>query len=92
MRHSSLGKLLAIALPLALAAAGCENMGGNKNRPESGGRVIDRDQSQTTSPDGSAQRTRTQVRQTPSGATIRETETQKREVLNPGTGGGGTTR
>jgi hypothetical protein len=47
--------------------------------------VTDRDQSQTTSPDGSAVRQRTQIRQTSDGQTVRETETQEREVVPPGT-------
>jgi hypothetical protein len=77
------------SLALALAGvAGCENMGGDKgNAKHSGGKVIDRDQQQTVSPDGSAQRTRTQVRQAPSGATVRETQTEERTVTQPGESG-----
>lgn len=80
MRKSSLGFVTLATLTLAIA--GCESMNGDKN----GGAVKDRDQSQHTNPDGSQVRTRSQVRETPSGETVRETETQKREVVKPGTG------
>ena len=50
---------------------------------ERGGRVVDRSQGQTVSPDGTATRTRTQLRQTPSGTTVRETQTEQREVVSP---------
>ena len=90
MSQTSLGKVVVASLALALAGVtGCDSMGGgNKgNANISGGKVIDRDQQQTVSPDGSAQRTRTQVRQTPSGATVRETQTEERTVTQPGEAG-----
>ena len=37
-------------------------------------------------PDGTAVQTRTQVRETPSGSTVQETQTQERKVLSPGSG------
>ncbi|HEX8323947.1 MAG TPA: hypothetical protein VF595_08535 [Tepidisphaeraceae bacterium] len=44
--------------------------------------VREQERSQTISQDGkTAQRTRTQVRETPGGATVKETEVQTREVL-----------
>ena len=87
MSQTSLGKV--VVASLALALAGCESMGGGDkgSANTSGGKVIDRDQQQTVSPDGSAQRTRTQVRQTPSGATVRETQTEQRTVTQPGQSG-----
>jgi hypothetical protein len=90
VRQTSLGKVVVASLALALVGVtGCESMGGNGNgtADTSGGKVIDRDQQQTVSPDGSAQRTRTQVRQTPSGATVRETQTEERVVTQPGEAG-----
>ena len=91
MRHSSLGKVVVTSLALALAGAGCESMGGGGGgkgaASTKGGKIIDRDQQQTVSPDGSAQRQRTQVRQTPSGATVRETQTEERTVTQPGESG-----
>lgn len=62
--------LLTLSLGLALTAVlGCSN-------------ARDQEQSQSVSPDGNtAMRTRTQVRDTPGGATVRETEVQTREVL-----------
>lgn len=86
MRHSTLGKSTVAALAIALgAAAGCENKSDSKvgTAQERGGRVIDRSQGQTVSPDGTATRTRTQMRQTPSGTTVRETQTEQREVVDP---------
>ena len=86
MRHSTLGKTTVAALAIALgAAAGCENKPDSKagTAQERGGKVIDRSQGQTVSPDGTATRTRTQMRQTPSGTTVRETQTEQREVVDP---------
>jgi hypothetical protein len=78
-----------MSLTLALTGVGCESMNGDDKTAANtkGGKVIDRDQQQTVSPDGSAQRTRTQVRQTPSGATVRETQTEERVVTQPGEAG-----
>ena len=89
MSRTSLGKVLIASLALTFAGSGCESMGGGDkgSANTSGGKVIDRDQQQTVSPDGSAQRTRTQVRQTPSGATVRETQTEERIVTQPGEAG-----
>ena len=94
MRHSTLGKLSVAAVGIALAGAGCEQMGGgNKSTAgtahEKGGKVIDRSQGQNVNPDGSAVRTRTQMRQTPSGTVVRETQTEKREVVGGGESNGG---
>ena len=79
MKRAPLGHVLFTSVLLAIA--GCENMGGNK---DGGGTVKDRQQTQTTNPDGSATRQRTQTRETPSGATVKETQTEKREVVKPG--------
>ena len=80
MRKFPLGFLPIFAA--AMAIYGCENMNGNRDK----GAVVDRDQKQHTSADGDTQvRQRSQVRQTPDGQTIRETETQKRETVQPGT-------
>jgi hypothetical protein len=91
VRQNSLGKVVVATLALSLVGiTGCESMGGGNNKGQSstsGGKVIDRDQQQTVSPDGSAQRSRTQVRQTPSGATVRETQTEQRTVTQPGEAG-----
>ena len=76
MRHSSLGKVTLVSLALAFAAVGCENSNDK-------GRVIDQDQKQTTTPDGTQQRTRTQVRETPT-ATVQETQTEERKAVPPG--------
>ena len=90
MRHSPLGKFTLATLILGLGTVGCE-MGGDKSAAgtaqEKGGKVIDRSQGQTVNPDGSAVRTRTQMRQAPSGATVRETQTEKREVVDSPGGG-----
>jgi hypothetical protein len=66
-----------------LAIVGCENMGGGK---DGGGTVHDRKQTENVNPDGSATRERSQMRETPSGATVKETQTEKREVVNPAPG------
>ena len=85
MQRSSLGKFSVATLALALAGVGCGSMGGDKGTSTAGSKVIDRQQHQDTSPDGSAIRTRSQVRETAAGTQIRETETQKREVIQPNT-------
>lgn len=57
---------------LALAATlGCQ------------GKVRDQQQSESVSPDGmTAMQTRSQVRETPGGATVKETEVRTREVVS----------
>ena len=90
MHHSTLGKLSTATLALALCAVGCQSTGGDSSAgtaQEKGGTVVDRSQGQTVSPDGTATRTRTQVRQAPSGTLVRETQTEQREVVAPGTPG-----
>ena len=83
MRRSSLGTFSLITLgAIALSASpGCENTdnGGGD------GKVIHRDQRQTTTPDGKQVREREQVRQKSDGQTVKETETQTREPVAPGT-------
>ena len=74
--------LLAMTVLGAGLSVGCESGGGGNN----GGRVISRDQNQTVRPDGAAVQTRSQVRETDSGTKVRETETQTREVVQPGPG------
>lgn len=65
---------LAFGLLASAAIVGCQS-----------GNVTDRTQNRDVSEDGRvATQTRTQTRQTPSGSTVRETETQRREVVNPG--------
>ena len=75
MRLASLGTVTSIVLgTFVLAAApGCES---------TDGKVVDRDQTQTTNPNGSQTRQRTQVRQTSDGKMVRETETQTREPVS----------
>ena len=93
MHHSTLGKLATAALAFALCTAGCQTSGDDATAgtaQERGGKVVDRSQGQTVNPDGTATRTRTQLRQTPSGTTVRETQTEQREVVTPG-GSGATT-
>ena len=58
---------------LGVLAIGCQS-----------GKVTDRSQRQEVRPDGTAVQTRTQTRQTPSGATVKETETRERQVIQPG--------
>ena len=82
MRLSTLGTFTSMVLGTLVFAAvpGCESSGD--------GKVVDRDQTQTTNPDGSQVRQRTQVRQTSDGQTVRETETQTREPVSGGTDAG----
>jgi hypothetical protein len=88
LRQSSLGNVALASLALALVGFGCESSNKSSSDAQlSGGKVIDRDQSQTSSPDGSATRTRTQTRETPSGATVKETQTEERKVIQPGQSG-----
>jgi hypothetical protein len=80
MRFSSLG---AFALLTCGAIALATSTGCEENNKNDSGRVMDRNQTQHTNPDGSQVRERTQVRQTPDGQTVKETETQKREPVSP---------
>lgn len=70
----------ASAVVLGVAALGCQNRGGE---------VKSRSQDQQVRPDGTAVQTRTQVRETPSGSTVRETQTQTRKEISPGSSGSG---
>jgi len=45
--------------------------------------VENQSENQEVRPDGTAVQTRTQTRQTPSGATVQETQTQERKVVSP---------
>ena len=79
----------ASALTLA-ALAGCQNDRGSSSssNSDSGGRIISRNQTQDVTPGGTAVQTRTQVRETPSGERVRETQMRTREVVTPGSGSG----
>jgi hypothetical protein len=89
------------ALSLAALAGGCQNDRGTSTSRTSyssdsdNGRVISRTQSQDVTPGGTAVQTRTQIRETPSGERVRETQMRTREVVSPDTsntnGGSGTT-
>lgn len=70
-----MSKAIRVACGVLIAAAvGCSN-----------GTVSDQKQTRESSPDGmTATQTRTQLRTTESGAKVRETETQRREVVQPG--------
>ena len=71
--------LAAASAVFGIVAVGCQNDGG--------GEVISRTQDQDVRPDGTAVQTRTQVRETDTGARVRETQTQKREVIEPADSG-----
>lgn len=49
------------------------------------GTVHSRTQDQTVRSDGTAVQTRSQVRETPEGTTVKETQTQERKVISPST-------
>ena len=66
---------LASAMVLGALGAGCQS-----------GEVKEQSQHQEVRPDGTAVQVRTQTRETPSGATVRETQTQERQVIQPGSG------
>lgn len=80
----SLSLTAASAVLFGLAAVGCQH---DKSAE---GEVTARSQNQEVRPDGTAVQTRTQVRETPSGTTVRETQTQERKVVPPGSGTGTT--
>lgn len=67
-----MSRTLALGMGIGLlAAAGCSS-------------VHDQHESQAVSPDGmTATETRSQIRDTPSGATVKETETRTRQVMTP---------
>ena len=67
----------AAAVVIGLVSVGCQ-----KDHDE--GEVHSRTQDQTVRPDGTQVQTRTQYRDTSSG-TVRETQTQERQVVSPTT-------
>jgi hypothetical protein len=67
------GLTAASAVLVGVIAAGCQH-----------GEVKERSQHQEVRDDGTAVQVRTQTRQTPSGATVKETQTQERQVIQPG--------
>ena len=83
---------VASTVVLAALAGGCQNDSGSSSSSGSGGRVISRTQNQDVTPGGTAVQTRTQVRETPSGERVRETQMRTREVVTPGTTGGDATK
>ena len=81
-RQTKLAGLSTATILLGAMSVGCQTSGSS----ESGGTV--REQHQTERTEGNTSvREETRVRDTPSGATVKETETQKREVINPGPNG-----
>ena len=66
----------AAAVLFGVVAVGCQSNEGN---------VHSRTQDQTVKADGTAVQTRSQVRETPEGTTVRETQTQERKVISPST-------
>jgi hypothetical protein len=81
----------ASALALAAMAGGCQNdKGSTATSDSSGGKIISQNQTQHVTPGGTAVQTRTQVRETPSGEHVRETEMRTREVVTPSSGSTGT--
>jgi hypothetical protein len=81
----------ASALALAAMAGGCQNdKGSTATTDSSGGKIISQNQTQDVTPGGTAIQTRTQVRETPSGEQIRETQMRTREVVTPSSGSTGT--
>ena len=81
---------VASTVTLAALAGGCQNDGGSSrtSSDSSGGRIVSRNQTQDVTPGGTAVQTRTQVRETPSGERVRETQMRTREVVTPGSGSG----
>jgi hypothetical protein len=76
---------------LAALAGGCQkDSGASTSGSSSGGKVISQNQTQDVTPGGTAVQTRTQVRETPSGETVRETQMRTREVVTPSSGSTGT--
>jgi hypothetical protein len=83
---------IATTVALAALAGGCQNDGGSGSSSTSGGsgRIVSRNQTQDVTPGGTAVQTRTQVRETPSGERVRETQMRTREVVTPAGSGSGT--
>lgn len=72
-----------VGVPL-LVVVGCSS-DNSQDKSMSEGKVTDRNQTQNVSPDQrTATQTRSQIRETPEGVKVRETQTQKREVLDNG--------
>jgi hypothetical protein len=74
---------------LAALAAGCQN---DHSSSSSDGRVISETHRQDVTPGGTEIQTHTQVRETPSGQRVRETQMNTREdvTAQPNTGNSGT--
>ena len=66
----------AAAVLFGVVAVGCQS---------DEGMVHSRTQDQTVRSDGTAVQTRSQVRETPEGTTVKETQTQERKVISPST-------
>src|SRR5215213_4764943 len=82
---------LGFAGAVALSSlVGCQNDKGS-TASDSNGKVVARTQHQDVTPEGTAIQTRTQIRETPSGQQIRETQKQTRENVTPGQTGTSTT-
>ena len=80
-RVSNATAVRGVAAAVSMAVlAGCQN---DSSSTESGGRVISQTQHQDVTPEGTQIQTRTQVRETPSGQQIRETQMQTRENVTP---------
>ena len=86
MRQKKMALLSTATVLLGAMAVGCQTSGPPSGGDNTSGTVRERDQTERTE-GNTAVREQTQVRETPSGATVRETETQKREVINPGPNG-----
>lgn len=61
------------AVLVGMVAVGCKSQG----------EVEQRTQKQEVRPDGTEVQTRSQVRETPGGAKVQETQTQERKVIEP---------
>ena len=80
---------LGLAGALGLSAlVGCQNDHGSTASSDSNGKVVARTQHQDVTPEGTAIQTRTQIRETPSGQVVRETQMQTRENVTPSSGTG----
>ena len=67
---------------LAVLAAGCQN-DQSASGGSSGGRVVSQTERRDVTPGGTEVNTRTQVRETPSGQRVRETQMRTREDVTP---------
>jgi hypothetical protein len=82
---------MASTVAVAALAGGCQNdrsSSSSSGADSSGGRVISRTQNQDVTPEGTQVQTRTQVRETPSGERVRETQMRTRETIKPADGSG----